>query len=68
MSKPLAFLLREVTFVNFNDIFSLSNILKIFSTVAICSISDASVTTKMLSMNACACGYSEKKEFGRHRG
>ena len=45
-------------FVNFRDIFSRSSFFKIFSTVAIWSIAVPLVTTKISSMNACACGYS----------
>ena len=41
------FYCAKLHFVNFNDIFSLSNFLKNFSTVAICSISDPFVTNKM---------------------
>ena len=45
-------------FVNFKDIFSRSSFFKIFSTVAMWSIAVPLVTTKISSINACACGYS----------
>ena len=46
--------------ISLSDIFSRFNFRKIFSTAKICSISVPLVTTKMSSMNACACGNSER--------
>ena len=48
----------KLRFVSFNDMFSLSNFLRIFFTVDICSISDPLATTNKSSIKTCACGYS----------
>ena len=52
----------KLRFVSFNDMFSLSNFLRIFFTVDICSISDPLATTNKSSIKACACGYSVRIE------
>ena len=50
----------NLLFDSFRDIFSCSSFFRIFSTVAIWSIAIPLDTTKILSMNACACGYSAR--------
>ena len=52
----------KLRFVSFNDMFYLSNFLRIISKVVMCSFSKPLVTTNISSINACACGYSARIE------